>query len=123
MLSWWYSAGWKARALIVRERIERTMDYFSIDVLLGTLFSPYRQISADKVGGSLDIRWRAFVDRTISRLMGSIIRTIIIIIGSFAVVLQTLSGLVLLVLWACIPLLPVVGFILFISGWTPVVWK
>lgn len=123
MLSWWYGAGWKARTLIVRERIEGTMDFFSIDVLLRTLFSPYRQISAGKVDGSIGVLWRAFVDRTISRLIGFILRIVIVVVGSFAVVLQALIGALLLVLWVFIPLLPVIGFVLFISGWTPIVWK
>lgn len=123
MLSWWYSAGWKARILIVRERLEQTMDFFSINVLLGTLFSPYRQISAGKVNGSLGVRWQAFVDGILSRFIGFIVRSIIIIIGSFAVLLQVLSNCLVLLLWPFIPLLPIVGFVLYISGWVPTIWK
>lgn len=123
MLSWWYGAGWKARVTIIQERLERTMDFFSIDILSRTLFSPYRQIAAGKVTGSLGVQWRAFVDRTISRLMGIIVRSIIIVVGSFAIVLQVVSGCVILLLWAFIPLLPVIGFVLYISGWVPIVWK
>lgn len=123
MLSWWYGAGWKARASIVRERIERTMDFFSIDILLRTLFAPYRQIAAGRIDGPLAIRWQAFVDKAISRFMGAIIRLILVVVGSFAVVGQALSGCVVLLLWAFIPLLPLVGFVLYISGWVPLLWK
>lgn len=123
MLSWWYGAGWKARALMIRERLEQTLDYFSIDILLRTLFSPYRQISAGQVSGPLAVKWRAFVDRTISRIIGAIVRTMIILIGSFTIVFYALLGVFVLLLWACLPLLPVVGFVLFISGWVPPLWK
>lgn len=123
MLSWWYGAGWRARVRMIRERLERTLDFYSIDILLRTLFAPYRQISAGNVQGPLAVRWRAFVDRSISRFMGMIIRSIIMIVGSFAILLQTLMGCVVLLLWPLIPLLPLVGFIFFISGQVPALWK
>lgn len=73
LLSWWYGAGWVAEAKRVRERIASTADYFSIDLLVKTLFSPFRQISAGKVNGPLGVKWRAFVDRLISRCIGALI--------------------------------------------------
>lgn len=123
MLSWWYGAGWMQRSRLVRERLARTLDYFSIDILLRTLFSPYRQISAGGVSGPIGLKWRAFVDRTISRLVGAVVRTAIIITGSFVIVFHSLLGLLVLILWGVMPLLPLIGFVLFISGWTPVLWK
>ncbi len=123
MLSWWYSRGWVDQALLVRERIVRTMDYFSVDLLLKTLFAPYRQIGASHVDGSLGVKWRAFVDRTVSRVIGSIVRTILIVIGSVAVILHSIAGAVVLVLWGAVPLLPLIGLLLFLSGWVPYAWS
>ncbi len=123
MLSWWYSRGWIDQALLVRERIVRTMDYFSVDLLLKTLFAPYRQIGASRVDGSLGVKWRAFVDRTVSRVIGSIVRAILIVIGSVAVILHSILGAVVLVLWGAVPLLPLIGLLLFLSGWVPYVWN
>ena len=119
LLSWWYGAGWRQRAMLIRERVARTIDYFSIDLLLKTLFAPFRQISAGKINGPIGVKWRAFVDRTISRIIGSIIRIFIILIGSVTIILYGVMGLATLVLWAIIPALPLIGFLLFISGWTP----
>ena len=119
LLSWWYGAGWRQRAVMIRERMVSTVDYFSIDLLLKTLFAPFRQISAGKINGSIGVKWRAFVDRTISRMIGSIIRIFIILIGCVTIVFYGIMGLATLVLWAAIPALPLVGFLLFISGWTP----
>jgi hypothetical protein len=122
MLSWWYGAGWLERIRIIRERLARTIDYFSIHILLKTLFSPFRQISAGKVHGPLGAQWRAFVDRTISRVIGAFIRISIILIGFAAIIMYCLIGLVTLLLWAVVPLFPFIGAVLFLSGWVPVSW-
>ena len=119
VLSWWYGAGWKAYVLRVRERLARTMDYFSIDLLLKTLFSPFRQISAGKVDGPVGLKLRAFFDRLISRVIGAFVRGIIILIGSVWLGIQGLFGVVSIVIWAFVPFLPVIGFIAAIAGWAP----
>ena len=122
MLSWWYGAGWLERIKLIQERIVRTVDYFSIGLLAKTLFSPFRQISAGKVSGPIAVKWRAFVDRTVSRVIGAFVRTFIILIGCITIILYCLVGLLTLVVWALVPLFPFIGFLLFISGWVPFSW-
>lgn len=122
MLSWWYGSGWIERVKIIRERISRTIDYFSIQLLIKTLFSPFRQISAGKVSGPIAVKWRAFIDRSVSRVIGAFIRTFIILAGCVTILLYCLVGALTLVIWAIIPLLPFVGIVLFISGWVPISW-
>ncbi len=119
LFSWWYGAGWKQYAFLVRERLAQDMDYFSIGLLLQTLFSPFRQISAGQVNGSLAVRWRAFVDRLVSRCIGAIIRLGLIIIGFMWITAVTIFGGVSLIIWAFIPILPIVGLVLAMIGWTP----
>jgi hypothetical protein len=119
ILLWWYGPGWRGRALSLRDKLAGTMDYFSIDLLLRTLFSPYRQISAGKVRGPLGVQMRAMMDRFISRIIGAMIRFTMIIIGSFAIIFYALIGLVMLVVWAVVPVLPVIGLLLFLAGWMP----
>lgn len=119
ILSWWYGAGWRQRVTMLREKILSTMDYFSIDLLAKTLFSPFRQISAGKVQGPLGVQLRAFADRVISRVIGGMIRSFMIVIGAVAIVLYSVIGGIFVVFWAVIPLLPVVGIVLFVSGWIP----
>lgn len=96
-----------------------SMDYFSIDLLLRTFFSPFRQISAGKVDGSLNMQMRAFADRLISRAIGAMIRSVMIIVGLLAIVLYAVIGIVTLVLWAVVPLLPIAGIVLAVTGWIP----
>lgn len=121
IFSWWYGAGWKQRLVMLREHLGSTADYFSIDLLLKTLFSPYRQISAGQVRGSINVQMRAFFDRLISRIIGAIVRTFMIIFGAVTMLLQVIIGGALLMLWGIIPLLPVIGAVLFVIGWVP--WK
>ena len=118
LLQWWYSDGWRRRARLVSTQIDGVIDYFSIDLLARTLFSPYRQISAGKVDGPLGVQLRAFADRLISRFIGALIRTVLLVMGMIAIAAQSIFGLVVLVLWAFVPLLPFMGVGLMLTGWT-----
>lgn len=119
LLSWWYGAGWRGRAAAFRNKLAGTMDYFSIDLLLRTLFSPFRQISAGNVNGSLSVQMHAFFDQLISRVIGAFVRSIMIIIGVMTLIVYGLIGLGLLILWAFIPLFPGIGLVLMLKGWMP----
>lgn len=119
ILSWWYGAGWKGRLVLLRERLTAVIDFFSIGLLLRTLFSPFRQISAGQVDGSLEVKLRAFADKLISRLIGAMVRTFVIIAGCIAIVFYVVFGGVMLILWGAVPLLPVIGIVLSASGWVP----
>ncbi|MDN5274974.1 MAG: uncharacterized protein JWP06_875 [Candidatus Saccharibacteria bacterium] len=119
ILSWWYGPGWRQRVARLGERLNASMDYFSIDLLVRTFFAPFRQISAGKVRGPLGVQMRAFLDRIISRIIGAMIRFIVIIIGSITICFHGILGMTLLVVWAIIPLMPVIGIILFATGWIP----
>lgn len=121
MLVWWYGSGWRQRIVYLRERLSSTMDYFSIDLLLKTFFSPFRQISAGKVTGPLAVQMRALLDRLVSRVIGAMIRFFMIIVGVAVIIMQVVFGSVLLVVWAVIPVLPLLGLFGFLTGWVP--WK
>lgn len=119
LLSWWYGAGWRQRFSMLKERLANTMDYFSIDLLAKTLFAPFRQISAGSVSGSLSVKMHAFFDRLVSRAIGGMVRTVTIIVGVGAIFIHSVIGVVSVVVWAFIPLLPLFGILLFITGWIP----
>ena len=119
--SWWYGAGWLRSVVAVRDNLLSVYDYFSLDLLLRTLFAPFRQISAGKVRGPIGVQLRALVDKIISRVIGSIMRTIMIVIGSVTLFIAAIIGLLRLILWPLIPALPVVFVIFGMIGWVP--WK
>jgi len=119
ILSWWYGEGWRGRMRIITERLARTTDFFSIGLLAVTLFSPFRQISAGKVQGSLDVQLRAFADQLISRLIGAIVRFGTILFGLGFIVLQLIFASIVLLGWLVIPILPIAGLIMTVIGWVP----
>lgn len=119
IISWWYDSGWKGQLRRVRDRLVATASYFSIGQLASTLFSPFRQISAEKSGGPVTLQIRAFFDATLSRVIGAIIRSFTIIAGLLIMIVQALFELVILFVWLLLPIFPVVGLIAFAIGWTP----
>lgn len=119
MMTWWYTEGWRQCLLRVKGRLAATLDYFSIGLLLKTLFAPFRQISAGNVRGSLDVQMRAFFDRLISRFIGMMVRLVMIGVGGLVILFNVIAGGVTIIFWALVPLLPLVGVALFVSGWLP----
>jgi hypothetical protein len=119
IFSWWYGAGWKQRFSYAHDRIAQTYDYFSIDLLLKTLFSPFRQISAGSVRGPIGVQLRAWFDKLISRSIGFIVRSIVIVCGTLVLALSALYHLVLIVGWLIVPMLPIIGLVLAAMGWMP----
>lgn len=116
---WWYGAGWQRRARLVRDRLVRVMDAFSIDLLLKTLFAPFRQISAEGTEGPIGLRIRAWFDKLISRIIGAIVRLLTIFIGVVILLGCVVWGLAILAIWPFLPLLPLAGIVLSIAGWVP----
>lgn len=121
LFSWWYGRGWLDQAMAAKDRLLGLYDYFSIDMLVRTLFMPFRQISAGGVRGSLSVQLQAWVDQMVSRIIGMMVRTVMIVIGSVSLLLACVVNIVMLVLWPFVPLLPVVGCVLSMTGWIP--WK
>lgn len=118
-LSWWYGAGWLTQLARLRERLASSYDYFSIGLLARTLFAPFRQISAGSVDGPIGVKLRAFADKLISRAIGAIVRTILIVVGAAWISIQAIVLSALLILWAFVPFAPLIGFVAMLSGWVP----
>ncbi len=118
-MTWWYTDGWRQCLIRVKDRIASALDFFSIGLLFKTLFSPFRQIAAGNVKGPLDVQIRAFFDRLVSRCIGAVVRLIMISVGCVVILVNLLFGGVMLIFWALIPILPLVGLTLYLIGWLP----
>ncbi|HEX4662679.1 MAG TPA: hypothetical protein VH144_03620 [Candidatus Saccharimonadales bacterium] len=116
LVSWWYGVGWVKQALILRTQIMNALDTFSIGLLLRTLFSPFRQISAGGVRGPLGVKLRAWFDRLVSRFVGAGVRLIVIAIGIVYLAFVLVFGIVRCLAWPLIPLLPAIALLLFGLG-------
>ena len=119
IISWWYGRGLQGQISRIRDRLTATAGYFSIGQLLSTLFAPFRQISAGSVNGPVGAQLRAFFDKTISRVIGAIVRSFTILAGLIVMAVQVLLEAIVLVIWVVLPLFPVAGLILFVIGWVP----
>ena len=118
-ISWWYGAGWRQQAELLVKRLLKVVDMFSIDLLLKTLFMPFRQISADQIDGSLSIKMHAMLDKFVSRIIGAIVRMITIITGVLVLTGYVVIGAIILLLWPVIPFVPFIGLAFAVTGWTP----
>ena len=103
--------------MLVSEQIFQLQDTFSLSLLIRTLFSPFRQISVGSVGGPLGVQIQAWFDRVISRFIGAMVRTFMILAGVVVITLSLLVGMIRLVLWLLLPALPIIIMIV----WT--VWN
>ncbi|MEI6850602.1 MAG: hypothetical protein WCK26_01385 [Candidatus Saccharibacteria bacterium] len=122
ILSWWYGVGFISGVKNIKERFAISIDFFSLGLLFKTLFAPYKQISAGNVSGPIGDQMHAFFDRTVSRLVGSFVRTFMIIFGLVAMFAQAVFGVLFLFIWLVIPFLPAIGLIIMVIGWVPQ-WK
>ena len=118
LISWWYSDGYKLFANKLWTKLGDTIDLFSISSLLGTLFAPYRQIAANERGDSIDARFAAFIDRGVSRLVGSVARIGIILIGIIVIIFQMVGSIFSLLIWPVLPLSPILFVMLALMGVT-----
>jgi hypothetical protein len=119
ILSWWYKNGWANQIQTMKDRLESSADFFSVGQLVSTLFAPFRQISAEKVSGSIGDQMRAFLDRTISRFVGAAVRIFMIIFGLVAMLLQIIFGILVIIIWPIIPLFVIIGLIMMVIGLVP----
>ena len=117
LLSWWYGDGLKMRVKSAIEKSAELADFFSINILIRTLFNPYKQISASERASNISDALLVFFDKFISRFVGFFARLIIIIVGVFAFTFQQITHLVTIIGWIIIPLMPIIGLILMFSGW------
>ncbi len=118
-LRWWYGAGWQwAWQRSVVQRVAWCVEAFSLSQLAKTWLSPFKQTYTRGRKGSIDTRIQSMIDNLVSRIIGSLARTLIICAGLLCIVLSMLSGLVIMVLWPLVPLLPVAGTVMTVSGVT-----
>lgn len=117
LLSWWYSRGFSELINGLKERLRDAADFFSIRLLMQNFFSPYRQISAQGTSSSaVNDRMQAFLDSLISRVVGTVVRLFVLLVGIIVIFLQITVGVVMIIIWPLIPMTVVGGVILCLGG-------
>ena len=95
-----------------RNFLKFNLNYFSIPLLLKTLFSPWHRYRLS-YGKGLDIgRYlEAFLSNLIFRFLGAIMRIILILIGVLVEIFLIFAGFIIFFGWLALPVLLIVGFI------------
>ncbi len=119
MILWWYSGGIVELMRRIGHRFAGVADFFSIGLLLRTLFAPFRQIDAGVNGKSLSDKLRALLDRTVSRVIGAMLRLSVMVAGCVSMLVMLIGSVVILFVWLVAPTLPIVGLVLSLLGWLP----
>ena len=84
--------------------------FFSIGLLAKTFFSHWRRYR-ESYGRGLDIKryFEAFTTNMISRILGAIVRTVVIVIGLVVEVFIFFGGIIIFLTWIFLPILLLFG--------------
>lgn len=110
---WYYGEAIKDVLIAWRNYIIFSLNYFSIPLLLRTLFSPWRRDITRKPRG-LDFQklFEYIAFNSISRGIGFLVRFLTIIIGVVFFFLVLILGLLFFIIWLCLPFI-IIGFLIF----------
>jgi hypothetical protein len=114
MLRWWYGTGWLQATHRIGTWTKGVERIFSISLLLKTLFSPWRRI-VSVTGKSLDAKMRDAADNFVSRCVGFVIRSGVLIAACVITFFTFISSVLLVGIW---PLLPFIAIYCIIRGIT-----
>ncbi|HUS26686.1 MAG TPA: hypothetical protein VMY99_05050 [Nevskiaceae bacterium] len=115
LFRWWYGPGWvlaMRRCVTWVASVERS---FSLLILLRTLFAPWRRILTPR-GRSLDAKIQALLDNFVSRIIGSVVRSGVIIAAAVSITGVFLFGVVCAAVWPLLPAVIVYGIVRSIIG-------
>ncbi len=109
---WHYSNALLAIINLWRNFIWFWTKFFSISDLVQTWLAPWRRLS-ESYGDSLDLKVyaEAFFINSFMRLVGVIIKTIVILIWLLVVIGTIIAGILAFLIWLFLPLLIVLFFI------------
>lgn len=100
---WWYGSGWLEAWRNVPQSISRVSLRFSIPVLLGSLFAPWKQIIVAP-GRSIDERFRASIDNLVSRTIGFFVRFLTLLTALVFIGISAVLSLLAALAWPLLPL-------------------
>jgi hypothetical protein len=103
IFKWWYGTGWATAFKNIKTHTAGVSRSFSIPILLRTLFAPWRRVISYP-GRTLEDHFRALLDNVISRLVGFVVRLMVLLAAGVLTLLTVLGYGLLAVVWPLIPL-------------------
>jgi hypothetical protein len=116
-IHWHYGRALRGIVDITNNLIWFLWNFFSIGLLLQTLFAPWQRLEEDhkRVGLNVEAYVSSLMLNTVMRFVGFVIRLIFILIGFVAIIFVTISGSIVFVVWLALP--GAIAFV-FIFGFT-----
>lgn len=115
---WHYSDALVSYVRILKNFWWFVVAYFSMPLLLTTLFVPYKRMTEER-RGNLTSWLEASVMNTLSRLIGFLVRVILLLTGFIVLGLLTLGGIFGYGLWLILPIIPsfcmIIGLLLILG--------
>lgn len=105
-LIWWYGEGMVSAWRVASALIYRLADFFSLPILVRTWFAPWKNDVLVARNVSLGDMWKIWEQNFASRIVGFILRTIIILTSLVCVSIVTIVGSLALGMWLMVPFLP-----------------
>jgi len=88
------------------------LNYFSLPLLLKSLFAPWRKYRWNYPQGfNIAEFFNTLISNSFSRLLGALMRIVLIVIGILFQIFVIFAGLILFLLWLLIPLIVISGLI------------
>lgn len=88
------------------------LNYFSVFPLMKTLFSPWRRYNwVYPKGFDIAKYFEILSSNLISRMMGAIMRSSLIVIGLIMEILIIIAGIIILIAWLALPAILILGLI------------
>src|SRR4030042_5764398 len=114
-LTWHYTAGFKYFLDFWASTFSSVNHYFSIGLLMTSLFAPWKRLLDEKKESGIDFA-RIFSRLTfnlVSRGIGFVVRSILIIVGIIATLSVFIVGVASFIFWAALPFLDFLTFLKF----------
>ena len=120
IFGWWYSRGLKDFFVYLKAVMLKITDIFSVKLLLRTYFSPWKRDITSTEGLPLNQVIQMLLFNLVSRFIGFIIKSFILLIYLMVMVVFFAFALALIFIWLFLPLISILGIIigigLIISG-------
>jgi len=110
---WHYTKAWQDIFRIIGNYLWFVGNYFSINLLMQTLFSPWRRLSVAGGKGTSDTYLGALLVNSFMRLVGFFVRLVTIIVGAIALLFTITLACAFVIAWL---FLPIIAFFLFFAG-------
>lgn len=113
---WWFVFKPKQLLYIYSKVIRKIRQFFSISLLLRTLFAPWKRDEINMDNLSLQDRLRVLIMNLVSRLVGAVVRGGTVMVGVTSIILTTVGFVFVITVFVLLPILSILLLVVASSG-------